>query len=529
MSKSGCITFQSSGYFSKIMVDYLNQSESLKPFYNRFPTLENFKLQIEEKKNFSQKNRNVLVDSLLNQYKNFALSENTLQNIELLKNSNTFTITTGHQLNLFTGHLYFLYKIVSVINLSKELKSEHPNYNFVPVFWMATEDHDFEEINHFYLHGKKITWNREAGGAVGELDTQGLNEVFKVFSDEIGTSKNAEYLKILFENAYLKHDNLTDATRFLVNELFSEYGLVILDGNDKSLKSLFSPYIKNELLNQTSFAKVSETIENFRYSIQVNPREVNLFYLDKNIRERIIKENDAYIINNTSLRFSESEILELAEKHPEKFSPNVIMRPLYQEVILPNLCYTGGGGELAYWLELKSLFEEVKVPFPVLLLRNSVLLVTEKQNKRREKLNLSFSDLFEKQTDLINRKTNEFSEIEVDFSVLKRQLTHQFNILRKATEKTDKSFSGAVKAQERKQIKGLENLEKRLLKANKKYFSDRLEQIISLQNQLFPNQTLQERVGNFSEFYEYYGKALINRLFEEQKPLEQEFNIMVFY
>ncbi|MGE4347240.1 MAG: bacillithiol biosynthesis BshC, partial [Flavobacteriaceae bacterium] len=239
MSKSGCITFQSSGYFSKIMVDYLNQSESLKPFYNRFPTLENFKLQIEEKKNFSQKNRNVLADSLLNQYKNFALSENTLQNIELLKNSNTFTITTGHQLNLFTGHLYFLYKIVSVINLSKELKSEHPNYNFVPVFWMATEDHDFEEINHFYLHGKKITWNREAGGAVGELDTQGLNEVFKVFSDEIGTSKNAEYLKTLFENAYLKHDNLTDATRFLVNELFSEYGLVILDGNDKSLKSLF--------------------------------------------------------------------------------------------------------------------------------------------------------------------------------------------------------------------------------------------------------------------------------------------------
>ncbi|MGE4347570.1 MAG: bacillithiol biosynthesis cysteine-adding enzyme BshC, partial [Flavobacteriaceae bacterium] len=367
------------------------------------------------------------------------------------------------------------------------------------------------------------------GGAVGELDTQGLNEVFKFFSDEIGTSKNAEYLKILFENAYLKHDNLTDATRFLVNELFSEYGLVILDGNDKSLKSLFSPYIKNELLNQTSFAKVSETIENFRYSIQVNPREVNLFYLDKNIRERIIKENDAYIINNTSLRFSESEILGLAEKHPEKFSPNVIMRPLYQEVILPNLCYTGGGGELAYWLELKSLFEEVKVPFPILLLRNSVLLVTEKQNKKREKLNLCFSDLFEKQTDLINRKTNEFSEIEVDFSVLKRQLTHQFNILRKATERTDKSFSGAVKAQERKQIKGLENLEKRLLKANKKYFSDRLEQIISLQNQLFPNQTLQERVGNFSEFYEYYGKALISRLFEEQKPLEQEFNIMVFY
>lgn len=510
------------------MIDYLNQSESLKPYYSRFPALDNFKLQIEEKKKFDQVNRDVLVRSLYNQYKNLTVSEFTQQNIELLKNENTFTITTGHQLNLFTGHLYFLYKIVSVINLTKQLKEKYPENNFVPVFWMATEDHDFEEINHFYLHGKKIAWNRKARGAVGELSTQGLDEVFKVFSDEIGTSKNAEYLKNLFENAYLKHHKLTDATRFLVNELFSEYGLVILDGNDKALKNLFAPYVKNELLHQTSFKKVSETIRNFEYPIQVNPREINLFYLDKNLRERIIKEGDTYIINNTNLRFSESEILELTEKHPEKFSPNVIMRPLYQEVILPNLCYTGGGGELAYWLELKSSFEEVKVPFPVLLLRNSVLLVTEKQNKKREKLNLSFSDLFEKQTHLINRKTNEFSEIDIDFSALKKQLEHQFDTLKKTVQKTDKSFAGAVSAQERKQIKGLENLEKRLLKANKKYFSDRLEQIISLQNQLFPNQTLQERIGNFSEFYESYGKTLITRLFDKQKPLEQEFNVLVF-
>src|SRR5690606_8119455 len=382
-------------------------------------------------------------------------------------------------------------------NLTKELKSEYPDYNFVPVFWMATEDHDFEEINHFYLHKKKITWNREAGGAVGELDTQGLEEVYQVFSDEIGTSKNAEYLKKLFHDAYLKHHNLTDATRYLVNELFSEYGLVIIDGNDKDLKSLFTPYIKNELLNQTSFKKVSETIEDFPYPVQVNPREINLFYLDNNLRERIIKEHDSYIINNTDLRFSENEILALVDSNPEKFSPNVIMRPLYQEVILPNLCYTGGGGELAYWLELKSSFEASQVPFPILLLRNSVLLVSEKQNRKREKLNLSFSDLFEKQPELINRKTNEFSETEINFSALKQQLQQQFELLKEAVQRTDKSFEGAVNAQERKQIKGLENLEKRLLKANKRYFADRLEQIISLQNELFPNQSLQERIANF--------------------------------
>lgn len=525
---SDCITFQNSGYFSEIITDYLNQSDKTKSLYNRFPTLENFGLQIEEKKSFSQNNRDILVSSLKKQYNNLTISDLTQQNIELLKDSKTFTITTGHQLNLFTGHLYFLYKIVSVINLTKELKTKYSDYNFVPVFWLATEDHDFEEINHFHLNGKNIVWNRQSEGAVGELNTNGLEEVFKVFSEEIGISENANYLKKLFENAYLKHDNLTEATRFLVNELFSEYGLVILDGNDKELKNLFAPYVKNELLNQTSFKKVSETIEDFPYSVQVNPREINLFYLDKNLRERIIKQNDTYFVNNTNLKFSEKEILDLVQSNPEKFSPNVIMRPLYQEVILPNLCYVGGGGELAYWLELKSSFEEVKVPFPVLLLRNSVLLVTEKQNKKREKQNLSWKDLFEKQPSLINRKTNELSETDIDFSDLKNQLKKQFDLLKQAVQKTDKSFEGAVNAQERKQIKGLENLEKRLLKANKKHFSDKLGQIISLQNELFPNQSLQERKGNFSEFYSEYGKTLIEKLFEKQKPLEEEFNVVVF-
>src|SRR5690606_5332430 len=142
----------------------------------------NFKEQIQEKSIFPISNRAVLVESISRQYTQFNTSELTKQNIKLLAQENTFTITTGHQLNLFTGHLYFLYKIISVIKLTKELKINNPTYNFVPVFWMATEDHDFEEINHFHLHGKTISWNREASGAVGQLDLEGLEEVYKAFS-----------------------------------------------------------------------------------------------------------------------------------------------------------------------------------------------------------------------------------------------------------------------------------------------------------------------------------------------------------
>ena len=155
----------------------------------------------------------------------------------------------------------------------------------------------------------------------------------------------------------------------------------------------------------------------------------------------------------------------MAESNPEKFSPNVVLRPVYEEVILPNLCYIGGGGEIAYWLQLKSVFDIYGVTFPILLIRNSVVLITEKQNKKANKLQVTWNDLFCKQTNLITLKTHELSKLPIDFSELKYNLSQQFEKLLQITTQTDISFLGAVKAQEKKQIKGLENLEKRLLKA----------------------------------------------------------------
>lgn len=528
---SDCITYQNSGYFSKLIVDYLDQKAELKTLYNRFPTVENFRLQMEEKsKNFPIENREILAKALLNQYQNFEVSETTSNNIELLKNSNTFTITTGHQLNLFTGPLYFIYKIISVINLTKELKTAYPENNFVPVYWMATEDHDFDEINYFNFKGNKIQWKKESKGPVGRLNTSGLEEVFEQFSSELGLGNNANYLRELFKKSYLEHENLADATRYLANELFKNEGLVILDGDDLELKKLFIPYAKEELLHQTSFKKVNETLPLLKeYNVQVNPREINLFYIQDNLRERIILENGNYKINNTQLSFPESEILTELENNPQNFSPNVILRPLYQEVILPNLCYIGGGGELAYWLELKSNFEANNITFPILLLRNSVLIATKKQHQKMENLGLNWTDIFQKQEDLINKKTKEFSNFTIDFSKQKTFLKNQFEALYTIANQTDKSFLGAVKAQEVKQIKGLENLEKKLLKAEKRIHTEKLERIIQLQNELFPNQTLQERKSNFADFYHEIGdsEAFFSLLYTDLQPLKQNFSLVI--
>src|SRR5690606_35852987 len=466
-------------------------------------------------------NRKVLKNILQEQYQELETSSETVANITALGDANTFTVVTGHQLNLFTGPLYFLYKIISTINLCRRLKEEYPTYTFVPVYWMASEDHDFEEINFFNFNGKKFQWQgpgtTEQGGAVGTYQTQGLDSVLELFSSELGKGMHAQALADLFLKAYVEHDNLTDATRYLANELFSERGLVILDAADQELKRLFIPQMKQELFESTSQRKVEKTISELNkidhsYKIQVNPRDINLFYLSRGSRERIIETDEGYGVNNTNISWSKQELEEHLSEFPERFSPNVMTRPLYQEVILPNLCYIGGGGELAYWLELKGFFDSQNIPFPMLLLRNSALIISEKQSNKLEKLNISDKQLFLDKNSFINSKIREISNIDIDFSKQKKHLTEQFQEMYKIAEQTDKTFLGAVKAQEIKQLRGLDRLEKRLLKAQKKKLSDQVLRLTALQNELFPNGSLQERTDNFSNLYVQYGPLFIKLL-----------------
>jgi uncharacterized protein YllA (UPF0747 family) len=252
------LNFRETGYFSDLICDYIDAEESLRPFYHRFPEFSAFKAQIKEKAGtFSSAPREVLVAALEQQYAKVDASASTRKHIEILSSDRSFTITTGHQLNLFTGPLYFLYKILSVVNLCQALKKEFPEYNFVPVFWMASEDHDFEEISFFNFKGRKIRWNKEASGAVGKLDTAGLEEVYTVFAAELGNTANEQYIKSLFKQAYLEHDNLAEATRFLANELFGSHGLVIIDADDPELKRQFIPQMRKEVLEHSTFNNVN--------------------------------------------------------------------------------------------------------------------------------------------------------------------------------------------------------------------------------------------------------------------------------
>ena len=520
------------GFFSELIEDYISENPKLKDFYSNFPTIENFENQIHQKKDyFTADKRRTLHSYFKNKYDQTESTALTQSQIESLLNPNTFTVTTGHQLNIFTGPLYFIYKIVSTINLCKTLKKAYPNHNFIPIYWMASEDHDFDEISFFHHQGRKIKWNQDEAGAVGRIPTTSLHNLVDEVCESLGNSEAALKLKRIFIKAYKYHQTLAEATFYMVNQLFKDDGLLIIDADDASLKKQMTSFFEKDLLSNLALEEVTKTsneLSNLGYPVQVHPRPINLFYLKDGLRERIVFEDGKFLVVDTHLSFSEEAMKDELKNHPERFSPNVILRPLYQEVILPNLCYIGGGGELAYWFQLKSFFEASAIDFPILLLRNSALLYTNKQAKKLKKLDLSLTDLFLDEASFNSKITHQISEVKIDFSEQKNTLEKQFKDLYKLAKKTDASFVGAVAAQEQKQINGLLHLEKRLLKAQKRKHKDHLKRANQLRLELFPGHLLQERHDNFIHYYIESQGQLIEQLKSQFSPLKLKFDLIKY-
>ena len=503
------IPYQDTQYFSKLILDYLNKNEKVKPFINHFPTLENFEKQITEKKTH-QINRSVLVEVLKKQNKNFSLSKDSKENIDLLEFDTTFSVTTGHQLCLFTGPLYFIYKIISTINLCEQLTAQYPTNKFVPIFWMASEDHDFLEINHIHLFGKKMEWNTQQTGAVGKMNLKDFKNVISELKLVLGSHKNGDKLISLFQRAYLDHDNLADATRQLVNELFAKFGLVIIDGNDTALKKQFISQMKKDILDNGFVTTIQDCSNSLaeNYKVQAFIRKINFFKLSEGKRELI----------KTSI--TEKEI----EENPQQFSPNVLLRPLYQEFILPNIAYIGGEAEVAYWIQLKTAFKQEKIPFPILVLRNSALLIDEKQQHTFEKLGFELDDLFLSEDEL-NKKyllTHSNSEISLEKDKKDLELLYQ-NI---ASRTSDLGFQSSIKAQLQKQLSSFDSLQEKLIRIEKKKSEVAIHQIAKIKNQLFPNNVLQERYDNFIPYYLKDGDNFIKTLKNNLDPLSPNFVVL---
>jgi uncharacterized protein YllA (UPF0747 family) len=479
-------SFASLNAFSKLLLDYLAEKPALQEFYGNGPRLANFKDQIVAKKSFPAASRAILQTVLIEQYEAIGAEMPAVD----LRDENTFTVTTGHQLNIYTGPLYVIYKLVSTINLARALQKAYPAQRFVPVYWMATEDHDFEEINHFFAFGTKYEWITPQKGAVGRFNLSDFPRI---------PLKN-----VIFDKAYSEGKTLSEAVRIYMHALFSAEGLVCLDADDARLKSLFAPIMEadlNQQVHEPIVRATTEKLEALGYKTQVAAREVNLFRLTENDR----------------IRLEKGDSVEMADA-----SPNVILRPLYQEVILPNLAYIGGPAEVAYWLQLKGIFDLHQIPFPILLPRNFAIVKTQKQAEKAERLGLSLADLFKNELALRRDFVAGRTEHQLDTKSEAQALQPILAELAARAKAIDPTLEASVLAEQARWTKGLERLAKKMKRAEERNQGDEVRQVLALKEALFPAGEWQERHTNFLEF-ETDHPEFINDLLQTFDPLNFEF------
>nr|MBS0037796.1 bacillithiol biosynthesis cysteine-adding enzyme BshC [Saprospiraceae bacterium] len=524
------IPYDENLHFSKKDLSYIQLDEGLKPFYKYPPDLDSVEKVISDKtREYSRERREVLVSDLRKQYLDMPKDSAAEEQLDLLEQDRTFTVCTAHQPCLLTGPLYVIYKICSTLRLAGELKQKYPNFNFVPVFISGGEDHDLEEINHFYLYGKKIEWDTSQEGSVGRMSLEGIDEIIGQVKEFAGNSNYAAEAVDLLLAAKSGTNNYGAFFRRLISLIFKESGLLILNMDRFHLKKSASEIFREDLVDQTSKKLVTQTQEELQdlgFSMQAYARKINLFYFHEGQRLRIEKINDQYQLVDTSIVFSESELLNILEKHPDRFSPNVVLRPLYQEYILPNLAYVGGGGELAYWIERNSQFEHFGINFPMLIRRNSVFWIDHIGTKNLKQLELNGPEIFKGLDHVINDYVLEEAEEEISLSEEKNELNDLFERIEKKAAKLDQSILKTIRAEEVKHLKSIDHLEHKLLKAKKQQLEIKINKIKKVHEKLFPMNKPQERVDNFLMYYFRMGPEWISLLTNSLNPMDKE--VLVF-
>ena len=527
--KATRIPYRQAGVFSKIVNDYVDQAGAIKPFFAHPPSLNGIKEAIQARKNFST-NREVLVAALKEQYGDL-LQAKVASNISALLSPGTFTVTTAHQPNIFTGPLYFIYKILHAIRLAAHLQSSFPEYKFVPVYYMGSEDADLDELGHIHLDGQKLTWDTKQTGAVGRMIIdKTLLQLIDTAEGQLTVMPFGKEIIDQVRKFYKKGALIQDATFQFVNALFAEYGLVVLIPDNARLKQQLSAIFEDDLLQQRPSDLVGQTIEKIDaagYKVQANPREINLFYLTDGVRDRIEKVNGEWKVVSGVKKFTEAELLKELKEHPERFSPNVILRGIFQETILPNIAFIGGGGELAYWLQYGNLFAHYKVPFPVLVLRNSFLVVEDAWQEKITKLGFTTEDFFLSEQELLNKLVARDSKNKTKFNGSLTEVEQLYELFKKQAGQVDISLTKHVEALKTKAVYRLQELEKKMLRAEKRKFIDQQRQIHTIKSALFPGSGLQERYDNVMYYYAKWGKSFIDELYKNSLALEQEFVILV--
>ena len=519
------IPFKDIPQLSRTDRDYTDSPEIFLELIEHVPSMEGLQDAIEQRKRFAT-DRKTLVKTIEKQYARLGLDGSKG---EALLSDEHFTVVTAHQPSLLTGPLYFIYKICSAINLSRQMNAESTATVVHPLFVLGGEDHDFEEMNHLRFFSKEFEWASSESGSVGRMSQSGLADVLSAVAEVLGDREHAVDLRSTIATCFDGQRSYGDAMHLFVCMLFRDTELIVLQMDDPALKAQFRHIMRDEILHQTTHDLVEQAqvkVEKLGYKPQAFVRDINLFYMDSGMRNRIERNETGFQVVDSELRFTEEEIIELINAHPERFSPNVNLRPLYQETVLPNLAYIGGGGELAYWIERKTQFAHFGIPFPVLIRRNSVLFIAKGNAKLRRSLEIAIPSLFQDPEHEVSEWVRQHAEHEVDISAEMTALDKALDDLTSKAQAIEPTFARKVEAFKVKTLKEVDHMGKRLVREEKARHEQEVAKIRKLYDKLFPNGSLQERYENFIPMYLQNGRSMFDTLIEHLDPLEPGFIVI---
>jgi bacillithiol biosynthesis cysteine-adding enzyme BshC len=517
---------------NNLFLDYLYEFENVKEFFNY-----NFRDQDHYQENFKRItesdriNPSLLKKNLLSQYSGLTTSNKTKKNIELLAKNNTLAVVTGQQLGLLGGPMYTFYKIITTLKLSKRLNDKFDNYNFVPVFWMEGDDHDFNEVRSINVIGTENTIKNigykehidpdDAKKSVGALVLDdALDEFFNNLDDSLRDTEFKAPLLSSLKNCYSIGKTFTVSFRELIHSLFDEYGLVILDPFDKKVKELLKPIFKKEIVDfrehTEKLVNISARLEEV-YHAQVKVKPVNLFYSTDDGRYSIEPVENEFRLKRKRISFTQEELLEKVDKEPERFSPNVLLRPICQDFLLPTTFYVGGPSEISYFAQVTQLYEFYKLHTPIIYPRSSATLLESNISKTLEKYNISFNDIFMGVDELKKKVVDSLTENNVDevFSETEKDVELAIDRLQERLYDVDKTIADNSNKYRSKIFNSLNELKNKAEQAQNQKFEVTLRQMERASTMLFPANNLQERVLNYTYFANKYGDRFLKRLYDD--------------
>jgi bacillithiol biosynthesis cysteine-adding enzyme BshC len=527
---SFCLPYADTHAFSPLVIDYIQGADNLNSFHRFRPDEKGFDAALQARSATQDVDRSLLCSVLEHQYAGLERSELLQKNLSKLSSANTYTICTAHQPNLLGGYLYFFYKILHAIRIAEEMNLRYPQQYFVPVYYMGSEDNDLEELGCFYFEGKKYVWDGDQQkGAVGRMRTESLRPLFSDFFKQVGPpGPLLDELEQVITEAYLKHSTVAEATRYWVNYFFGAYGLVVLDPDDARLKRQFISVMRDDLTQHSAERIVGATSKALseNYKAQAFVRPINLFYLNSGIRERIEQIGDEYRVLHTDIRFSQVQLLEELEAHPERFSPNVILRGLYQERILPNVTFVGGGAEVAYWLQLKPLFDHYGVFYPQVLLRQSVQILSDAALQLLVRLELNPEDIFQDASVLLAKRVADKYQTADLLAEEWKSLAALSDAISEKAKATDPTLVPTAAAAALRMQRLLEHIQVRMKKVYLRREAETGSRLQRLKSLTHPGGTLQERKENFTAYFLIYGFSIFEDIKNAIAPFGNEFLIV---